>query len=201
MLLNLVMQAAISTDAAGHILASPIVGDNGQPKRYEEIAPFVWGEVGGESRLAARVVDGKVVMWAAGHDSPHQVYMPTPFWRSAVWLLPLLVASITIILLMGVAWPIEALVRWRQGVGRTQPDRAAQIYRWARPLALAAALVMVAWLTTVGVMAATFFINSSLDPWIVTLHGLSAVVFPLAANAAAWHAWIVWRTRTGLRSA
>jgi hypothetical protein len=50
------------------------------------------------------------------------------------------------------------------------------------------------------VMAATFFINSSLDPWISTLHVMSAVVFPLAALATAWHAWVVWCTRTGLRS-
>ena len=60
---------------------------------------------------------------------------------------------------------------------------------------------MAAWLTTVGVMAVTFFINSSLDPWIVTLRVLSAVVFPFAALATAWHAWVVWRTRTGFHSA
>jgi CubicO group peptidase (beta-lactamase class C family) len=200
-LLNLVMQAEVSTDAAGHILASPIVGVSGQPKPFEEIAPYVWGEVGGERRLAARVVDGKVVMWAADHDSPHQAYLPTPMWRSAAWLLPLLVASIAIILAMGVAWPIDALVRWRHGVHRLPDDRATRIYRWARPLALAAGLVMAAWLTTIGVMAATLIINSSLDPWIATLHVLSAVVFPLAALATAWHAWVVWRTRTGFRSA
>ena len=200
-LLNLVLQAELTTDAAGHILASPIVGNNGQPKRYEEIAPYVWGEVGGESRLAAKVVDGRVVLWAADHDSPHQVYLPTPLWRSAVWLLPLLVASIAIILAMGVAWPIDALVRWRHEVRLSPDDRAARIYRWARPLALAAGLVMVAWLATVGVMAVKFFINSSLDPWIVTLHVLSAAVFPLAALATAWHAWVVWRTRIGIRSA
>lgn len=200
-LLNLVLQAEVTTDAAGHILASPGAGNNGQPKRYEEIAPYVWGEVGGKSRLAAKVVDGKVVMWAADHDSPHQVYLPTPRWRSAVWLLPLLVASIAIILVMSVAWPIDALVRWRHGMRPPLDDSATRVYRWARPLALAAGLVMAAWLTTVGVMAVTFFINSSLDPWIVTLRVLSAVVFPFAALATAWHAWVVWRTRTGFHSA
>jgi hypothetical protein len=200
-LLNLVLQAEVSTDAAGHILASSVVGNNGQPKRFAEIAPYVWGEVGGESRLAAKVVNGKVVMWAADHDSPHQVYLPTPLWRSAVWLLPLLVASITIILAMGVAWPIDALVRWRHGVRLSLDDRASRIYRLARPLALAAGVVMIAWLATVGMMAVTFFINSSLDPWIVTLRVVSAVVFPLAALATGWHAWVIWRTRTGFHSA
>ena len=60
---------------------------------------------------------------------------------------------------------------------------------------------MVGWLTTVGVMMVKFVISSALDPWITTLHVLSAAVFPLAALATAWNAWIVWRTRTGLRSA
>jgi hypothetical protein len=172
----------------------------GQPKRFEEIAPWVWGEVGGESRLAARVVDGKVVMWTADYSSPYQVYLPTPIWRSAVWLLPLLVVSITIILLMGMAWPIGALVRRRHGVNLSVDDRAARMYRWARPLALAAGLVMAGWLVTVGLMAVKFLFTSSLDPWIITLHILSAAVFPLAALATCWHAWVTLRTRAGLRS-
>jgi hypothetical protein len=199
-LLNLVLQADVTTDIADRILASPIVGSNGQPKRFEEVAPYVWNEVGGESRLAAKVSDGRVVLWAADHDSPHQVYQPTPPWRDATWLLPLLVVSIAVTLAMGVAWPIGALVRRQHGVRLSLDNGTSRVYRWARALALAAGLVMSAWLATVSVMAATFFISSSLDPWIGTLHVLSAVVFPLAALATAWHAWVVWRTRTGLRS-
>lgn len=192
-LANLVLQAEVSVNEAGHLIASPIVGFNGQPKQFEEIEPFVWGEVGGESRLAAKVVDGKAVMWAADHDAAHQVYLPTPAWRNAAWLLPLLLASIALTLLMAVEWTVDALARRRHGVRLSLDERASRVYRWARPLALGAGLLMVAWLTTIGVMAATFFFNSAIDPWIITLHALSVVVFPLAALATVWHAWLVWR--------
>lgn len=192
-LANLILQAEVSVNEAGNLIASSILGYNGQPKQYQEIEPFVWGEVGGESRLAAKVADGRVVMWAADHDASHQVYLPTPAWRSAVWLLPVLLASITLILTMGLAWTVEVLFRRRHGVLLSPDDRASRVYRWARPLALAAGMVMVAWLATVVAMALTFFFNSAIDPWIVTLHALSALVFPLAALATTWHAWLVWR--------
>jgi hypothetical protein len=89
-MLNLILQVTVTADEMGHIVASPVTGLGGQPRPFEEVAPFVWREIGGQDRLAAKVVDGKIVMWAEDGDSPYLVYTRTPNWRDATWLIPLL---------------------------------------------------------------------------------------------------------------
>jgi hypothetical protein len=63
---------------------------------------------------------------------------------------------------------------------------------------IGAALLMFAWLATIGVMAATFYVSSALGPWILILHLLSIVVFPLAAVVSLWSAWVTCTTRRDL---
>ena len=62
-----------------------------------------------------------------------------------------------------------------------------------------AGLLMFAWLTTLGVMAATFYVSSALEPWILILHLLSIVVFPFAAVVSLWSAWVTCTVRRDLR--
>jgi CubicO group peptidase (beta-lactamase class C family) len=89
----LLMQVKVTADGDGRITASPALGLNGEPKSFEEAAPFFWRAVGGKERLAARVSGGKVVMWSDDEDSPSEVYTPTPWPRDARWLVPALGAS------------------------------------------------------------------------------------------------------------
>jgi len=183
-LLNLFSQARVTADEAGHIFATPALSPNGQPRQYEEIGSFVWREVGGQTRLAAKVVNGRPVMWSIDEDSPYLAYLRTPVWRDTRWLVPLLGLSIVALLLTLVGWPVPA----RQ-------------FRRVRAAGGAAAVVMLAWLTTVAVMAATFSVTSALDPWLLCLHLLSIVVFPLAAALALLNAWATCFGRKGSRSA
>jgi CubicO group peptidase (beta-lactamase class C family) len=198
-MLNLILQVTVSADEMGHIVASPVTGLGGQPRPFEEVAPFVWREIGGQDRLAAKVVDRKVVMWAEDGDSPYLVYTLTPAWRDATWLIPLLGFSMGALLLTAVAWPITVLVRRRYGASFSLQDRAAQAHRWVRIAGIGAGLLMFAWLTTLGVMAATFYVSSALEPWILILHLLSIVVFPFAAVVSLWSAWVTCTVRRDLR--
>jgi len=58
---------------------------------------------------------------------------------------------------------------------------------------------MFAWLATLGVMAATFYVSSALEPWILVLHLLSIMVFPLAAAVSLWSTWVTCTTRRDSR--
>lgn len=200
-LLNLVLQVSVTADNDGHIVASPVVGLGGQPRPFEEVAPFVWREVSGSGRLAAKVVNGQVLMWAEDEDSPYLVYTRTPGWRDATWLIPLLGISLGALLLITLSWPISALIRRKYGAPDSVQGSSALSYRWMRMTGAGAALLMVAWLTTVGVMAETFYVSSRIDPWISFLHILSIVAFPLAAVVSLWNVWVTCTTRKGLRSA
>src|SRR3546814_12096457 len=43
----------------GQLVISSLTGADGAPKRWREVAPFLWHEVGGNDRLAAQLVDGR----------------------------------------------------------------------------------------------------------------------------------------------
>lgn len=200
-LINLVTQVTVQDDGAGIVTASNAVRANGEARRFQEVAPYVWREIGGQERLAAKIVKGRVVMWGVDSSSPIEAYTPTPRWRDARWLGPVLAASLGVLLLTAVAWPIRAFARWRFGAPFSLLGIAARSYRWTHAAAAAAPVVMLAWLITVGIMASTFAVSSTIDPWILTLHLLSILVFPAAALIAVGNVWVVVSTRKGWRHA
>ncbi|MGH6909349.1 MAG: serine hydrolase domain-containing protein [Phenylobacterium sp.] len=198
---NLVGQVTVTADSAGRVAASSARGPNGHKRWFEEISPYVWREVGGQERLAAKVVDGKVAMWSLDSHAPTGAYLPTPGWRDARWLAPALGAALAVLLLSAAMWPIRAFARWRCGAPFPLEGAAAHSYRWAHLAAAAAGLLLLAWLLTVQHVASTFDVASTIDPWILTLHLLSLVVFPGAALVALGNVWVVAATRKGWRNA
>jgi len=199
-LLNLLSQAKVTADKNGYVSASPLTGLNGQPKRFEEIAPLVWREVGGKDRLAAKAAGGHVVMWSEDGESPFLVYQPTPGYRNGAWLKPALFASLAALWMTALSWPLVALVRWRYGARFALKGMSALSYRGVRIAALTSSLVMTAWLITILTMLQNYAFGANLDPWIMTLHLLSIVIFPLAALSAVFDAFIAFTQRKGWRS-
>src|SRR3546814_20446591 len=66
----------------GQLVISSLTGADGAPKRGREVAPFLWHEVGGNDRLAAKLVDGKPVRFANDEYAPLVVWDRQPRWRS-----------------------------------------------------------------------------------------------------------------------
>ncbi len=198
---NLLSQTAISADDAGRLI-TPMTGLNGEPKTYEEIAPYVWREVGGKGLLAAKVVDGKVVMWA--DEDASGAYMPTPEWRNAAWLLPALELSIVFLLLATIAWPVAAITRRRYGAPLALEGAALRARLWTHVAVAADVFVIAGWLALIVGMMSTFywtwapyFVSSALEKWVLILHLLSIVVLPLAALLTLWNVWIAFSARSG----
>jgi len=192
---NLLSQVDISADDSGR-LVTPMTGLNGEPKTYEEIAPFVWREVGGKGLLAAKVVNGKVVMWGEGND-PSGAYTPVPGWRNAAWLLPALELSVLFLLLATIAWPLAALTRRRYRAPLTLEGMALRARRWTHIAVAAEVFVVGGWLFVIVGMMSTFywtwapyFVSSAMEKWILILHAFSIVVLPLATLITLWNLWI-----------
>ncbi len=196
-LLNLIGQSKISADQDGHITASNVLGVSSQPKQFEEIAPFVWREIDGKERLAAKLESGAVAMWGEDSDSAVEVSQPAPWYENAGWLLPALIASVAALLLTGLLWPVTAIVRRRYNAAFALRGASAYSFRLVRLASLAAGCLMAAWLGTEIYMITAFVVSDAVDPVIETLHVLSIVLFPLAVLAALWDFVVIWRTRAG----
>jgi CubicO group peptidase (beta-lactamase class C family) len=203
-IVTLLSQVSVSADDSGRLVTS-LTGLNGAPKQFEEIAPFLWREIGGKGLLAAKVANGKVVMWGEGGD-PSGAYTPTPGWRNAEWLLPLLEISILVLLATTIAWPVAALMRRRFAVQLRLDGNALRAVRWTHFAAASQTVVIMAWLAIIlGIVAAfyigwlPYFISSSMEKWIFLAHVLSVLILPLATFVALWNVRVTFRTRTSWR--
>lgn len=195
-LLNLFGQTKVVADGEGGIIVPSWLDLGDQPVKWTEIAPYVWRDANGRDRLAAQVVDGKVVRFAFEPVSPFMVFDRVPAWKSSAWLLPAFVASLAALLLTVIAWPWAYFVRRRHGVAYHLSGRDKRAHRLVRLAALAVLVTMVAVLTALVIMMTNLDYLTPANDWLVrTLRLLALVVFPVGAAVAAWNAWVVLRSR------
>ncbi|HWA88409.1 MAG TPA: serine hydrolase domain-containing protein [Rhizomicrobium sp.] len=159
---------------------------NGEPRKWREVQPFVWREVGGPHILKAKVENGVVTEIASDIYPQIFVLSRAPALRSQAWTMPVLIATMAMLALTVLFWPIKAVLRWRYDRPFALKWRAATVYRLTR----VAALVDLVFLG--GFFAALLYGAQHLDffdephDWIfLWLQGLGVAaivgaVFPLA---------------------
>ena len=200
LLYYLMEQTSVTTDADGQVTASSIKDLARQTRTLDPAAPFVWRAAGGSMRAAAKLEHGEVVGWS-DDESPFEVYTPVPWVKNGAWLRPALIASVAALLLTALFWPVTALYRRRYRARLPLTHAAALFYRLTRAACLLDAILMIAWPATIVTMFETFALNGSYDPFILVLHWLTIVVFPLALLIFLGDVWAVWSTRAGLSGA
>ena len=188
-------QVKVVANEDGTITVPMLTGLNGEPKKFREIAPYVWRNVAGSDRIAGKVVDGRVERFSTDPLSPFMVFDRTPWWRSAGWLMPLLGAALAALLLTVLAWPVSALVRRYYGVGYRLSGRDARAHRLVRIASLAVLVVAGAAFAMVGSMLSSFeLMTPRTDIVIHLLRVLALIVVPIGAAVAVWNAWTVLRS-------
>lgn len=188
-------QAKISTDVEGHLIVSNLLDASGQPRKWVEIAPFVWRDQSSHDRLAAKVVDGKPVRWSMDFMSPFMVYDRPPVGENAAWLVPAVGLACTILLLTFAYWPISWLIRRKYGSELGVTGAARKAYRATRIMAGAALTLMVGWVLIVSVMLEDVSkLNKSGDLMLWTAQLLGAVVFVGTVAVTGWNAWLTWKS-------
>ncbi len=80
----------------------------GAVKKWHEVRPFIWREVGGQSLLAAKIVDGHVDRFSSDDLPPVFAFYPAPFWAKTTLLL---LFSIGVLVVAGFLWPVSAVLR------------------------------------------------------------------------------------------
>ncbi|WP_017584824.1 serine hydrolase domain-containing protein [Nocardiopsis ganjiahuensis] len=95
--------------ADGRILVSP-GPETFVPTVYEEIEPWVWREVGGQSVLSMRPAEDGESVEAIGYASAFTLLRADPE-RQAALAVPIILASVAVLLVAVLSWPIRAVRR------------------------------------------------------------------------------------------
>jgi CubicO group peptidase (beta-lactamase class C family) len=181
----LVGQTKIAADKDGVLTISSFRGLNGKPKRWREIGPFQYREVGGDSRVAAVVSNGKPVLIMSDDLPPALGLQPVSGLMSAAWNLPLFYVTIGILVIAALTWPLAALIRWRYGHAFELTGRSAVLYRLTRAVALTFVVFGGLWLWLLSAGLKDLAMLSSSKDWvfriiqIVGLVGIVGAVAPL----------------------
>ncbi len=196
--LELSGQFKVTLDAEGGLVFDAAQTIGGVPRKWVEIAPFVWREVGGKMRLAAKVENGHVVRFGIDSSSPFMLFEPVPWYSSSAWLLPALFASLGALVLTTLFWPITALVRRYYSARPVRSSAEWRAYRLTRALSGIAVAVMVAWLVFATSLLSDFSsMNGELDGMLIALRIATPLILIGLLGAAAWHLWLVWKGAPG----
>jgi len=192
--LNLLQPVKVVVNADGTI-SSPTLKDlNGEPSKWKEIAPWLWRKVGGKERLAADVVDGKVVRFTAEWISPFMVMMRSSGAKGVGWLMPTTVASLAVLLLTVLAWPVAALVRRHYRKPLPFTGREAKAYRRGRIGALLSLAAIGGWIGVILMMFSDLtMLTAGFDWLVVTLHVVGTIAVFAGLALALWHLAVVWK--------
>lgn len=193
-LVNLMGPVKVVANEDGTISVTLALGAGGAPKKWREVAPYVWQDTTSTDRLAADVVDGRVTRFTMEPYAPIMVFQRLSAWQALA--MPLLAASLVILLLTVLAWPVSALVRRYYGAPYRLAGLDARAHRLVRIAALLVLVAMGAMLALVVSMLANLALTSpDTDGLIIALRLFAMVVLPLGAAVAAWNAWHVLRGR------
>lgn len=196
--LGLVSQVKVVAAPDGVVVVPAFRGLNGEPRRWREIAPYVWKDEHGPWRLAAQTKDGAVIRFSMDQIAPIMVMQPVPWQRSSAWLAPALAAALAALAVTVLYWPLAALAR--RGHARTayrdQTDARAGLA--ARLGAIAALSVVGGWAFVIGTGAADLeALSGRLQP-AITILGMAGPVAIFAALAAmVWNLRRAWRRVEG----
>jgi CubicO group peptidase (beta-lactamase class C family) len=186
-------QAKVSVNGKGELI-TPLNGLNGKPRHWAETAPFVWRDQDSHERLAAKVVDGKVVRFSIDGISPFMVFDRVPGTENAAWLLPALYASLAALLLTAVFWPITAIVRRRFGASLALAPDALRAYRFSKVGSILLLAALGLWGFTVIRMFNDFNnLSNKYNGNIRFAEVFGIVAFLVGSALIAWNLVTVWK--------
>ena len=191
--ISLAGQTEVGVGPKGELLIADFKSLNGVPIKWVETAPFVWQDANGHERLAAKVVDNRVVRFSVDGESPFTVLDRVDGAHDGAWLLPALYASLVALLLTVVLWPVTAIVRRRYGARLDLPPPALRAYRAGKFGALLILCGLGAW--TVSIVSMFSDLNkttAAFDPVLRFCQVFGAIAFVGGLLLTLWNLRAVW---------
>jgi CubicO group peptidase (beta-lactamase class C family) len=192
----------------GHVMAKPdgaltvpgLDGLNGQPREWQEVAPYVWRDKNGPEQIAVKMDGNRVQMLGADEEGGILVMLPVPWQQSGAWILPVISIASVILVLTVLVWPIAAWRRRRRGTPLALSPRELSIYRIARVVALIDVVFLLGWMGIVSAGSADLAAyDGRLDTWFYVLHALG-LIGAVGAIVALWNGWLAVAGKRGWKA-
>lgn len=195
-LFYLLQQSVITANPDGTVSA-PRTLEAGEDT-FHEVAPDLWRQVDGTRQLALQHIEN--LKTVVDSEDPTSVLQAVPFHRSAALNLPLLLASLAILVLTVIAWPISWSLRRSYGV-QAKPSASLQRVQLSTRLAAAFDLLyLIGWMLLLKPILSldVQVYATALDPWVRALQW--AGLIPIgAAVIGLWSTWQVSKLPVSLR--
>jgi hypothetical protein len=179
----------VTANADGTISTSPFItlAEDGKPRIWREVGPFVWREVDGKARLFSKVENGRVASILSDGMASSWVNLKVPTLRSAAFNIPLLGMSFVVMLVVTLAWPIQSIMRRRNPAAAPLPV-ATTLTKFACVLGV---IYLLGWFV---VLAQDWASQVGSEPKVRVIQligllcaaGTAAAVWNLAAARGAW---------------
>ena len=197
-ILDLIGPIAIGPDEEGKLSAPMVTNTGNRPRRWAEVAPFVWKDLDSDEKIAAKVENGQVTRWSFDTVSPFMVFDRAPWYKNPAWLAPALYVSLGLLFLAALSWPFGAIARRRFKIAKAHEGRRLHLQRaWhgSQWLALAA---IGGWLTFIGVgFSKLSMLGGPLDPLLITVQLLTPIAFIGFLLLAGWNLRQAWLEKRG----
>jgi CubicO group peptidase (beta-lactamase class C family) len=151
---------------------------------FRETAPYVW--TSGAERIQALVANGRPVMLGFGM-APPAAFLRQPWYRSAAWLTPALLAALAVLVITALSWPAAWIARRVYAPQRPASLRLYTATRVAAVVSLATALL--AAFVLVHLSSDLCRMSNSSDGWVVAVELGSWIVFPGCVLVGLLHVW------------
>jgi CubicO group peptidase (beta-lactamase class C family) len=189
---SLLSQQDVEVNEDGTIVTPFVRGVNDKPKVWREVGPFVWRDVAGKERLAARVVEGKVVALGGEIAGGYLLKQPVPPALSAVWNKPLLLGSASVLLLTLVFWPVTTLARRHFGATTVMSEREARAHQWVRAVALVDLIFLLGYFALFQSTESSWALFEGRLDLAIRLLQLLGLLGIAGAGVALWNARLTW---------
>jgi CubicO group peptidase (beta-lactamase class C family) len=118
---NVLGQAKVFPNDDGTISVSDLKDLNGEPKKFKEIGPLLFRESNGQDKIGFKRDDSG--RWVLVIDYPFMVFQKSPWNVNSALNLPIIIASMVIMALALLLWPVAALTRRHYGQKLTLTPR------------------------------------------------------------------------------
>lgn len=187
-ILDLIGPIAIGPDEDGKLSAPMVTNTGNKPRRWAEIAPYVWQDLDSGEKLAAKVENGKINRWSFDTVSPFMVFDRAPWYKDPSWLAPSLYVSLGLLLLAALSWPVGAIARRRYNAANVHEGKRLRMQRIWHSWQWLSLATVVGWATFIGVGFSTLsLLGGPLDPLLYTVQVLTPIAFIGLLALAGWN--------------
>jgi len=177
-------QSVVTAGPDGELKSENWKNTGGGPDKWVHVGPLQWRNAETGEIMSAKAENGKVTMFA--QSFPASASMRVPWYESTSWLRPALIASLVVLLLAALAWPMGWVQRRYYGAQRPlATGRTRAVQRSVAGLSAATLVLIGLWFNFVtNLQLQTFGVN-------VTLMQLATIILaPGLFGFALWRLWL-----------